>query len=68
MKFVIGEIRENMVLCEAEESSFVLDRDLFPESVCSGDVGNYEDGIVSMWDEARQVEEEQLEMLFKMMC
>lgn len=68
MKIVIGEIFENEVLCEAEDFSFKLSRKLFPAGVCSGDIGDYEDGIVTMWDEQRQLDEEQLTMFFKMMC
>ncbi|MDD3222011.1 MAG: hypothetical protein EOM34_04750 [Clostridia bacterium] len=68
MKIVIGEIMENEVLCETDEDSMKLPRSLFPRGVHSGDIADYEDGVVTMWDEERQVEEEQLAMFFKMMC
>ena len=39
----------------------------FPRRVFPGDVADYEDGKVTMWDEEQQVEEEQVAMLFKML-
>lgn len=68
MKIVIGRLTEDEVLCEASQASLWLPRRLFPVGVRVGDIGDYEDGAVTMWDEERQYEEEQLKMFFKMMC
>jgi hypothetical protein len=67
MKIVIGEVKEEIVICETDEATLRLPRRLFPARVFPGDVADYEDGQVTMWDEERQVDEEQLSMLFKML-
>ena len=66
MKIVIGEIMENVIVCETDHATLRLPRELFPRRVFPGDVADY-DGKITMWDEEQQVEEEQLAMLFKML-
>ena len=67
MKIVIGEIMENVIVCETDHAMLRLPRELFPRRVFPGDVADYDDGKITMWDEEQQVEEEQLAMLFKML-
>ena len=67
MKIVIGEVMENVIVCESDRETLRLPRELFPRRVFPGDVADYEDGKVTMWDEEQQVEEEQVAMLFKML-
>ena len=62
MKIVVGEVMENVIVCETDNATLRLPRRVFP-----GDVADYEDGKVTMWDEEQQVEEEQVAMLFKML-
>lgn len=68
MKIVVGRILEKEIVCETEEDSFKLPKELFPKHVMVGDIADYEDGKIILWDEERQIEEEQLTMLFKTMC
>lgn len=67
MKIVVGEVMENVIVCETDTATLRLPRELFPRHVFPGDVADYEDGKVTMWDEEQQVEEEQVAMLFKML-
>jgi len=67
MKIVVGEVMENVIVCETDNATLRLPRELFPRRVFPGDVADYEDGKVTMWDEEQQVEEEQVAMLFKML-
>lgn len=67
MKIVIGEIRENDVVCETDRKTIILPKRLFQKRIYVGDIASYEDGEVLMWDEDAQYEEEQLNMLFKML-
>lgn len=67
MKIVVGEVMENVIVCETDNATLRLPRELFPRRVFLGDVADYEDGKVTMWDEEQQVEEEQVAMLFKML-
>ena len=66
MKIVIGEIKENEVICEAEDATLRLPRRLFPPKIHVGDIADYSDGTVEIWDLDRQIEEEQLSMFFHM--
>ena len=67
MKIVVGEVMENVIVCETDTATLRLPRELFPRRVFPGGVADYEDGKVTMWDEEQQVEEEQVAMLFKML-
>lgn len=67
MKIVIGEIREKDVICEADQATVILPRSLFPKKIFVGDIADYNDGEISMWDEKDQYEEEQVNMLFRML-
>ena len=67
MKIVVGEVMENVIVCETDTATLRLPRELFPRRVFPGEVADYEDGKVTMWDEEQQVEEEQVAMLFKML-
>lgn len=67
MKIVVGEVREFDVICEADNATVILPKSLFPKRVFPGDIADYENGEVAMWDEEDQYDEEQLTMLFRMM-
>ncbi len=67
MKIVIGEIMENVIVCETDHATLRLPRELFPRRVFPGDVAVYDGGPLSLWDEEQEVEDEQLAMLFKML-
>lgn len=67
MKIVVGEVREFDVICESDKATVILPKSLFPKRVYPGDIANYENGQIEMWDEEEQHDEEQLSMLFKML-
>ena len=67
MKSVGGEVMEDIIVCETDNATLRLPRELFPRRIFLGDVADYENGIVTMWDEEDQVDEEQMAMLFKML-
>ena len=67
MKIVVGEVREFDVICESDQATVILPKRLFPKRVFPGDIANYENGQIEMWDEEDQHDEEQLNMLFKML-
>ena len=67
MKIVVGEVMEKVIVCETDNATLRLPRELFPRRIFPGDVADYENGIVTMWDEEDQVDEEQMAMLFKML-
>ena len=68
MKIIIDRILKDEIICECEADCIKLPLSLFPEGIAEGDGGDYENGVVTMWDEDRQADEEQLAMLFKLMC
>ena len=51
MKIVVGEVMEDVIVCETDNATLRLPRELFPRRIFPGDVADYEDGIVTMWDE-----------------
>ena len=67
MKIVVGEVREFDVICESDEATVILPKSMFPKKVFPGDIANYVNGQVDLWDEEDQHDEEQLSMLFKML-
>ena len=67
MKIIVGEVREFDVICESDKATVILPKSMFPNRVFPGDIANYENGQVEMWNEEEQFEEEQLNMLFKML-
>lgn len=68
MKIVVGEVMEDIIVCETDNADAeTAQGELFPRRIFPGDVAEYEDGIVTMWDEEDQVDEEQMAMLFKML-
>ncbi len=67
MKIVVGEVREFDVICESDKATVILPKSMFPKRVFPGDIANYVDGKIEMWDEEEQYEEEQLSMLFKIL-
>ena len=67
MKIVVGEIREFDVICEADDATVILPKQLFPKGINVGDIADYKNGEIFMWNEEYQYEEEQLSMLFRML-
>ena len=67
MKIVVGEVREFDVVCESDEATVILPKSMFPNRVFPGDVANYVNGQIEMWDEEEQYDDEQLNMLFKIL-
>lgn len=67
MKIVVGEVREFDVICETDNATVILPRSLFPKRVFPGDIAEYANGEVAMWEEEDQYDEEQMSMLFKML-
>lgn len=67
MKIVVGEVREFDVICESDEGTVILPKSMFQRRVFPGDIANYVNGQINLWDEDEQDEEEQINMLFKML-
>ena len=54
MKIVVGEVREFDVICESDEATVILPKSMFPKKVFPGDIANYVNGQIEMWDEERE--------------